>query len=140
MLRVRSDLTRGLVGWGTASVVLGTVMWVGGARNGSRWLVGVGRQGVAWGAIDVVIAGAGTLANRRPVTDPTSAVTSLRRLLVVNSVLDIGYVTVAAVMSRRRRYAPDGLGVAVQGLALLVLDAVHARRLAPARMGASRSQ
>jgi hypothetical protein len=132
---VRSDLTRRLVAWGAVSVVGGAALAGAGAARGDRLLAGVGRQAVAWGAVDLVIAGVGSAANRRPVTDAPRALRSLRRLLLVNAALDVGYLAGAAVLARRRERAGDALGVAVQAAALLVLDVGHAARLRPGRRG-----
>ncbi|MGF1661074.1 MAG: hypothetical protein ACFCVG_01140 [Kineosporiaceae bacterium] len=132
---VRTDLTRRLVAWGVVSVAGGTVLAAAGAVRGQRVLAGVGRQAVAWGAVDLVIAGVGSAANRRPVTDAPRAVRSLRRLLLGNAVLDMGYLAGAAVLARRPERAGDALGVAVQAVALLVLDVGHAVRLGSGRRG-----
>ncbi len=129
LCEVRAELTRSLVRWAGVSVVVGAPLWWLGRRNGSATAVGVGRQTLAWGAVDLAIAAAGSVANRRPVPDPPAAVRSLRRLLWVNAVLDIGYLLGAVLLSRRSRLAPDAAGIAVQGTALLIIDTVHARRL-----------
>jgi hypothetical protein len=128
---VRDDLTLRLTGWGVLSVLAGSVTWYAGRRGGRRFLVGLGRQTAAWGAVDTVIAGVGAAANRRAVTDAPKAVASLRRLLWTNAALDVGYLVGAAAMARRRSLGGDALGVAVQAVALLVLDVWHARRLRP---------
>lgn len=126
---VRRDLTRRLTAWGAFSVAAGGAMSVVATRRGEPLLAGVARQFLAWGAIDLVIAGVGAAANRRPVTDATGALRSLRRLLVVNAVLDVGYLVGAAVLARSPGRRGDAAGVAVQGLALLVLDVGQARRI-----------
>ncbi|MGF1646820.1 MAG: hypothetical protein ACFCVF_07870 [Kineosporiaceae bacterium] len=132
---VRTDLTRRLVAWGVISVVGGAGLVGVGTARGDRFLAGVGRQAAAWGAVDLVIAGVGSATNRRPVTDARRAVRSLRRVLLVNAVLDVGYLAGAAVLARRPERAGDAVGVAVQAVALLVLDIGHATRLAPGRRG-----
>ena len=126
---VRDDLTRRLTAWGVSSVSVGAVLWGVGAARGSRLLVGVGRQSVAWGAIDTLIAAVGSATNQRPVTDVAGTTRSLRRLLLVNTGLDVGYLAVAGLMARRPALRGDALGVAVQALALLAIDVGHARRL-----------
>lgn len=130
---VRADLTRHLVAWGVSSLVGGAVLLGVGASRRSRVLTGVGRQAAAWGAVDLVIAGVGSASNRRPVVDAPRAVRSLYRLLAVNAVLDVGYLAGAALLARRPGREGDALGVAVQALALLVLDTGHAARLRRAR-------
>lgn len=132
---VRGDLTRRLTTWGALSVVAGTAMSALAARRDHRVLAGVGRQFAAWGAVDLAIAGVGSLSNRRPVTDASGALRSLRRLLVVNAVLDIGYLAGAVALARRPALRGDAAGVAVQAVALLVLDVHHARRSVPTDRG-----
>jgi hypothetical protein len=65
------------------------------------------------------------------VTDATAALGSLRRLLVLNAALDVGYLAGAALLARSAARRGDAAGVAVQAIALLVLDVGHARRLGP---------
>lgn len=125
--RTRAELSRALLAWAGGSVLLGAPLWLLGRRIRSRLAVGVGRQALAWGAIDLVIAVAGRLADRRAVADPPAGVRSLRRLLVLNAWLDIGYLVAAVVF--RRRIGADAVGVGVQAIALLLIDTVHAGRL-----------
>jgi hypothetical protein len=126
---VRSSLSSLLLRWSVTSLALGGVIWLAGARHGSSLAVGVGRQAVAWGGIDLVIAAAGRRADRAAISDGAAQTRTLRRLLWVNSLLDVGYFGVAVAMSRRRRFVPDAVGIAIQAVALLVLDSTHARRL-----------
>ena len=143
--QVRGTLTRVLAAWSVGSIAVGTLVL---ARRPGERATGFARQTLAWGAVDLAIAG---LSLRRPhpvphsapdsVLDPVgnlvpeaAAVTSLRRLLLLNSVLDVGYVTAGAVLWRAGRVrgrdsTGDGAGVVVQGAFLLVLDTVCALRL-----------
>ena len=104
-----------------------------------------------WGAVDGVIAGAGTVLMRRRrsgLTDPDAADVlaeerrRLHRLLVVNAALDVAYVAggtalalAAGRLDRQRpgrgpRASGNGVAIVVQGAFLLVLDTTVARRLA----------
>jgi hypothetical protein len=87
---------------------------------------GFGRQTLVWGAVDGAIAGAG--ARRRASKGPTDP-SRLRRVLLVNAALDVGYVAAGAELVRRGRWPGDGLAVVVQGAFLLVLDSAAARAL-----------
>lgn len=109
------------------------------------------RQFVSWGAINVVIAGIGTLRERRrpsPDASPAAAAPAerakLHRLLLVNSALDVGYIAGGAALmaaadrvgGRSGRYSAamargDGAGIMVQGGMLLALDVVFALRTLP---------
>jgi len=117
---VEEQLTRVLGAWAGASVAAGGVL---AARPASR---GFGRQTAAWGLVDAVIVGAGLLGRRRRgPTDPAR----LRRVLLVNAGLDVGYLAVGAELVRRGRRRGDGWAVLVQGGFLLVLDTTAARAL-----------
>lgn len=128
---VRTDLTRALTAWSVGSLAVGGAL--------SRWghgerAAGVARQSLAWGAIDLGIAAVGARANRAPVPDVPAATRALRRLLLVNAVLDVGYVAAGVALLRAGRLrgrdsVGDGAAVVAQGGFLLVLDLVSAARL-----------
>lgn len=120
MSTVEERLTRVLGVWAAGSVVSGAVVM---ARSGSR---GFGRQTAAWGLVDAAIVGVGIAGRRRRgPTDPAR----LRRVLLVNAGLDVGYLAVGAELVRRGRWRGDGWAVLVQGGFLLLLDSTAARAL-----------
>ncbi len=99
-----------------------------------------GWQALVWGAIDGLIALAGARAlrgqrRRGEIGDPERAPAErrrLRRLLLVNAWLDVGYVLVG--MALLRFWSSDagtghGWGIVVQGAFLLGFDTWHAWRL-----------
>ena len=118
-------LTQVLGGWAAGSVVLGAALSL------SPRTRGFGRQTAVWGAVDGAIAYAGVLGRRR--RGPTDRV-RLRRVLLLNAGLDVGYLGVGAALAggrrvRGRSYRGDGLAVLVQGAFLLLLDTTAAARL-----------
>jgi len=118
-------LTQVLGGWAAGSVVLGAALSL------SPRTRGFGRQTAVWGAVDGAIAYAGVLGRRR--RGPTDRV-RLRRVLLLNAGLDVGYLGVGAALAggrhvRGRAYRGDGLAVLVQGAFLLLLDTTAAARL-----------
>lgn len=117
---VEERLTRVLAGWAVASVA------VGAALSASPRTRGLGRQTAAWGAVDGAIAwvGARNRARRGP-TDPAR----LRRVLLVNAGLDVGYLAAGAALFRSGRWRGDAVAVLVQGGFLLVLDTATAAAL-----------
>ncbi len=139
---VERDLRRALGAWAVASTATGVVVRVlaGSARSPRRpVLAGFGTQTALWGAADGVIAGVGALR-----ADGDQEPATLRRLLVLNAVLDVGYVGAGVALAARPASAPrwlrwpdrsgvhlrgHGIAVVVQGALLLVLDTVSARRL-----------
>ena len=120
MSDVEQRLVQVLGGWSAASVVLGAAL---AAFPRTR---GFGRQSVAWGAVDGAIAYVG--ARRRAAKGPTEPA-RLRRVLLVNAALDVGYVAAGAELVRRGRWPGDGLAVVVQGAFLFALDATAAQAL-----------
>lgn len=122
---VETRLTTVLGAWAAASVVLGGVLAAGQRTRG------FGRQTAAWGAVDGAIAAVGVRnRRRRGPTDPAR----LRRVLLVNAGLDVGYLAVGAALLRGR-WRGDGAAVLVQGAFLLALDGAAAAALRPATAG-----
>ncbi|MCX6471032.1 MAG: hypothetical protein NTW76_17235 [Corynebacteriales bacterium] len=127
---VSRRLARRLAVWGGVSTVAGGALAVAGPTPRSR---AFGLQNAMWGAIDVAIAAIST----RQSTPPTSS--KLRRLLLVNTGLDVGYVAGGAHLVARtpsfggritaEQARGHGTAVMVQGAALFVLDLTHARAL-----------
>ncbi len=114
--------------WAGLSIVAGTSVLAAlrVKRADSPLLRHFGIQTLAWGVVDLVIAlWARTTVELR---DLESAV-SLDRFIWFNVGLDVGYVLVGATLAacgwalgRRLGLVGAGIGVMVQGLALVVLD------------------
>lgn len=125
MTDVEQRLTRVLGGWAAASAAVGVGLAL---RPATR---AFGRQTALWGAVDGAIALVG--ARRRVSRGPTDPA-RLRRVLLANAGLDVGYVAGGAWLLRDGRWRGgrwkgDGAAVVVQGAFLLVLDSVAARAL-----------
>jgi len=133
LLAERAHLLR-LVAWGAGSVLAGSailaLLALGAARRGaggrSPLLSHFAIQTAAWGAIDLALA---ALAWRDLAPRDVGGATRLDRLLWLNTGLDVGYVAVGVTLALTgwllgRRLAPvgAGLGVVLQGAALLLLD------------------
>jgi hypothetical protein len=117
---VESRLTSALGRWAAGSVAAGALLSVPPQTRG------FGRQTLAWGAIDGAIARVGARRRAaRGATDPDR----LRRVLLVNAGLDVGYLAAGAWLVRDGRWRGDGAAVLVQGAFLLVLDGTAARAL-----------
>lgn len=131
-----------LAAWGIGSTFLGAaVRW----RGGSDGAQAFGRQTAAWGLVDLGIAAlAHVRASRRDRAMDDGDRARLHRLLVVNAVLDAGYVAAGAAVWARadsvahrwpgaRAYSAeslrgDGAAVVVQGGFLFLLDTIFAAR------------
>ena len=119
MSSVEERLTGVLGAWAAGSTVAGLALCTSSRTRG------FGRQTLAWGAVDGAIAYVG--ARRRASKGPTDPA-RLRKVLLVNVGLDVGYVAGGAWLVRDGRWRGDGLAVLVQGAFLLALDSWAARR------------
>ncbi|MDZ7631856.1 MAG: hypothetical protein U5K74_11055 [Gemmatimonadaceae bacterium] len=134
----RAHLYRLLL-WGVASIItaLGCWVYLRLKRLDVPLLKHFAIQTGAWGAIDAVLA----LAARPGLAlRDYDGVTSLDRFLWFNCGLDVGYVAVGVTLglcgwrlSRSRGLVGAGLGVGIQGAALLLLDLRLAALLSQAR-------
>lgn len=124
---VARSLVARLTRWGSASVLIGGVLAIAPRSRA------FGLQTLMWGAIDLGIA---VFTGRRRSLPGKAA---LRRILLVNTALDVGYVATGAHLAVRtptfggRLSTADarghGLAVIIQGAALFFLDLAAARRL-----------
>lgn len=129
-VRVTRDLTRRLAVLGGVSTAAGAAM----ALSTRPAVRGFGQQTAMWGLVDLAIAAVSAARDPSAVRPER-----LRRILLVNAGLDVGYMTVGTAVALRKPTlggrlsagAATGHGTAIvlQGVALLVLDVVHARRL-----------
>ncbi|GAC1551420.1 MAG: hypothetical protein NVS2B7_27380 [Herpetosiphon sp.] len=132
--RWQRSMLGGLMAWGTASVVAGA----GAAASTDEHVRQVGLQAVAWGVVDLAIAVGGRrsaqakhqgLADGKVAPEEVrNAAESLRRVLLINAGLDLGYILFGVGVARRNRdYAVRrgiGDGIAIQGTFLLGYDLI----------------
>jgi hypothetical protein len=126
-----------LKAWGLGSVVVGLVSLLSPAPRVRH----AGLQALSWGAIDAALALIGQRSARRKAQRAqhgdldriaiTREVRIFRRILLINSALDMGYVLGGLWLLRtadeRQSRQGMGLGIIVQGLFLLIYDALLAR-------------
>jgi hypothetical protein len=139
--RVIARLTRTLAGFGLVSVVGGGLLATRAEDEGAR---AFGQQSAGWGAINLGIAGVSALRSGRAPIDPVR----VRRVLLANAALDLGYVAAGAHIAAHRttfggRLSPQaarghGLAVVAQGLGLLTLDVGFALALSRGDSGKAR--
>jgi hypothetical protein len=151
----QARISRQLAAWSVVSILGGSATALAGHIRGNRAVRAFGAQNAAWGAVDLGIAGFGEMRRRgrlATIEDPHQARVqddewrSLRRILLVNAGLDVGYVAAGAgglarSLRRAQRPLPAMAGhcaaVVVQGGFLLVFDAAHARRASNAQRRSS---
>ena len=130
--RYERELSMLLGTWAAGTIAKGTTIAIIGQRTGRREWLRFGRQTVAWGAIDAIIAGAGAIGRSRrgDLTDEeaTAKAKSLLRLLIINSAADVAYIGLGAYLTARRSRG-DGVAVIIQGGFLLALDTTYALRI-----------
>ena len=140
-MKIRNDsiqfqviLGKRLIHWGGLSTGMGAVliMW------GSSFWRGVGSQFAGWGIIDALIGWIGVRSARKNAAQPdahtevaqSKARKNLRRILVVNSGLDILYMIGGLRLSNKkgeedRFWQGVGIGITIQGVFLFVFDLIH---------------
>jgi hypothetical protein len=119
-----------LLGWGVGSVLVGIALlpW----RAPTLRFFGI--QMIGWGAIDAALAIAGRRGAQARIdqgADNAPEQTRRFRLIVlVNALLDVGYILGGLALIRRARgrpsWAGSGAGIAVQGAFLLLFDSILA--------------
>ena len=130
----RAHLLRLLV-WGAASVLIGTGLfaWLRVGSRESALLKHFAIMSAVWGAAELVIGL--VLWTQLQIRDVSGA-TRLDRLLWLNIGLDAGYVLVGLTLAgvgwkiaRRLGLVGAGIGIVVQGFALVLLDLVLAAQI-----------
>ncbi len=121
-----------LLGWGLLSIIAGFAV----QRNAKSFWQQFGIQALTWGAIDAALALFGlTSANKKEERyvhgeldsrDEQKEARTFYRILLINAVLDVGYITGGAWFMQRFKAREDrrgmGLGILVQGLWLFLFD------------------
>ena len=132
----RAHLLR-LALWGAGSVLAGSLLLalvaLRRAAGDPALLRHFAIQTAAWGAVDLAIA---AWAARGLALRDAAGAQQLDRILWLNLGLDVGYVGVGVTLAlcgwrlaRRAELVGAGLGVAVQGAALFLLDLVLVRQI-----------
>jgi hypothetical protein len=130
----RANLLRLLV-WAAASVLAGTALlaWLRVGARRSPLLKHFAIQATAWGMLDAAF-----VAVMLPQVAPRdiASATRLDRLLWLNIGLDCGYVLIGLTLiivgwrlGRRLGLVGAGIGVVVQGAALVLLDLILAAQI-----------
>ncbi len=132
--RYQAALTRRLLTWSLFSILAGLAMQAGGAVARAA-----GIQFIGWGAVDAAIALFGRRQSQKrhaqPNADSVAVIAAetgkLRRLLWLNTALDVLYMAGGLLLIRRRgandlRWRGHGLGILIQGSFLFFFDLFHA--------------
>jgi hypothetical protein len=123
-----------LIQWGGLSTGLGAILMTW----GSSFRRGIGSQFIGWGIIDALIGWFGLRSSRKQAAQPDAhtkeaqsrARTYLRRVLAINTGLDVLYVSgglwLAGTQGKRDRFwRGAGIGIVIQGAFLFVFDLMH---------------
>jgi len=110
-----------LIGWGGANITAGVPMMFSEDARIKR----IGSQSLLWGAINTGIGVIAKTTNRRSGESQKQKKASFRRAMVINGLLDVGYITAGILLSRlgkSERLRSSGVGVIIQGTFLLGFD------------------
>ncbi len=112
-----------LIGWGGASVAAGIPM----ALNDDPWIKRIGSQNILWGSINTTIGIAALAMQHRNRGDISrdEKISSFRKAMVINGLLDVVYITSGILMSRfsdKVSLQATGVGFVIQGSFLLAFD------------------
>ena len=130
--KYQRTIIRGLLQWSLLSLVAGFFM-----LPGRRFWREMGKQFVGWGIVNMGIVYVGMRMSeerRAALPDPNDAeivqreTESLRRLLEVNTLLDVVYMAGGRVLMLRGSRG-SGLGILIQGTFLFLFDLFHARNV-----------
>jgi uncharacterized protein DUF6992 len=134
LIAERAHLLRLMV-WGGASVMIGSAL-VASLRVSRQWsplLDHFGMQTAAWGAVELILTG---LRFRFIAMRDLASATRFDRLLWLDLGLDIGFLLMGFALvllgwraMRRLSLVGAGIGVIVQGAALLLFDAMLAGQI-----------
>lgn len=127
-------ISRRLIYWSAISILTGVALFF----SGTEFWRGFGIQAMAWGLIDLILAGFGLRGSLSKLFTPVDLevanreAAKLRRILWVNTWLDVVYITAGAVLYLTRGqsdafFAGTGIGIILQGGFLLVFDYWHYR-------------
>lgn len=114
--------------WGGSSVLVGTLLltWLAVRRSEAPLLRHFAIQTSAWGAVDLAIV---LWASRRLAVRDFAGAQELLHVLWFNTGLDAGYVAIGITLAltawkwgARAGGIGAGIGIIVQGLALMLLD------------------
>jgi hypothetical protein len=134
-----------LFGWGAGNTIAGLPLML----SASPFWRNVGMQATSWGVIDAVLAVAGLAgARRKEIQLEMGALAedaareearSFQRILLINAGLDLLYIAGGVSLAQRSPRQPSrqgmGIGIALQGLFLLVYDALLAREVGKRWLG-----
>ena len=128
LFRAEQQHAIGLLVWSAASILAGTALLViiAAKRSASPLLRHFALQMIGWGATVALI---GAIAWRSAAIRDLAGATRLERTMLLALGIEIGLIAVGVTLAastwlaaRRLGGVGAGIGIAVQGLALLVLD------------------
>ena len=93
----------------------------------------VGFQFLIWGFIDALIALAPPFFRKIRGNKHVENLTKLKKILIINSVLDLGYIAIGIIIFigifNINEYNGHGIGVIIQGSFLAIFDTYYAVKI-----------
>lgn len=125
--------------WAIPSIAIGAVGLAIDAAFVLPVLRGIAIHAVAWGGVDGIIGVYAIIRARRDASHypdeyrDEARRRKLRRILKINAKLDVVYILGGIALAVAFRSVPfllgNGVGIVIQGVALLVFDTIHVLRL-----------
>lgn len=131
---IQQHLLSRLKTWAVINIIGGFLLLL----RPAKFYRALGQQFVAWGLINLLISVLGErgLRNRQPISEVCPSIevqeyTKFSRILWVNTILDIFYISGGLLLARARKTrqektAGHGIGIIIQGAGLFILDLYHA--------------
>lgn len=120
-------LARRLFLWGALSTIGGGILQF----SRRPFWIGFGQQAIFWGLIDALIALVAGRSATRSFSGTTLRRNTLRRVLLINTGLDVLYVLGGVIFARTKgstdeKLLGQGWGIVLQGCFLFWFDLIHA--------------
>ena len=126
---IETEISFILTVWGISSMIGGlTFLYFDNA-----FMDAVGFQFLIWGFIDTLIALAPSIYRKLRRSVHIENLTKLKKILIINSLLDLGYVTIGILIFigifNINEYNGHGIGVIIQGSFLALFDTYYAVKI-----------
>ena len=126
---IETEISFNLLIWGLCSMIGGVTF----IFFDNPFMSAVGFQFIIWGFIDSLIAIGPRIYRWVRNNEHTENLNKLKKILIVNSFLDIGYIVIGFIIFigffEINQYNGHGLGVIIQGAFLAVFDTYYAIKI-----------
>jgi len=126
---IEKEISFVLTAWGISSMIGGLTF----LYFDNSFMDAVGFQFLIWGLIDALIALTPPFFRKLRSKEHIENLTKLKRILIINSVLDLGYIATGIIIFigifNINEYNGHGIGVIIQGSFLAIFDTYYAVKI-----------